>query len=88
MGNKWIQWRGGDCPVPIDTWIDIKCKDGSYHAGCLALRGAIVDSFCWEGPDPYIVKYRFCAPRSNPHKGKSRKFWLKKMEKYIESCGD
>lgn len=78
MGFKWVRWQGGVCPVKQDTWIDIKLRDGSYHPGCLALRGEIALQPCWDGPQPLIVKYRLCAPRSNPHKGKSKKFWQKR----------
>lgn len=81
MPAKWIVWRGGQCPVKQDTWVDVKWRDGTYYPGCLALRGAIVQQDCWDGPNPMIVKYRLCAPRSNPHKGSSKKFWDKKRGK-------
>lgn len=81
MGNKWIIWRGGTCPLKTDTWIDIKCRDGRYYSGCLVGRGAIVAQICWDGPEPFIVKYRPCAPRSNPHKGSSKRFWEKRCER-------
>lgn len=25
----WIEWKGGECPVPIGTFMDIRLRDGS-----------------------------------------------------------
>ncbi len=29
--DGWIEWKGGECPVNIDTYIYIKCDDGEEH---------------------------------------------------------
>lgn len=25
----WVEWKGGECPVPIGTFMDIRLRDGS-----------------------------------------------------------
>lgn len=27
-GDGWIDWRGGECPVPANSRVDIKFRDG------------------------------------------------------------
>ena len=31
MSNNWIEWKGGECPVPKGTLVDVKHGDGSEH---------------------------------------------------------
>lgn len=26
--NDWIEWKGGECPVPADTLVCVRCRDG------------------------------------------------------------
>lgn len=26
--NDWIEWAGGECPVGVDTLVEINCRDG------------------------------------------------------------
>lgn len=28
QGDGWIEWRGGNCPVPVNSRVDIKFRDG------------------------------------------------------------
>lgn len=28
QGDGWIEWRGGECPVPANSRVDIKFRDG------------------------------------------------------------
>lgn len=40
MGEEWIEWKGGKCPVDHDALVEFRCRDGyvwrhpaSYLAG-------------------------------------------------------
>jgi len=36
MNNDWIDWKGGECPLPLGTRYDIRYRDG------LELHGEVV----------------------------------------------
>ena len=52
---KWIEWHGGECPVPAGTKIDVKFRDGKQSTN-LAGRW----NYCWEndGAAGDIIAYR------------------------------
>jgi hypothetical protein len=27
--SEWIEWKGGECPVPPETIVDVKDRDGT-----------------------------------------------------------
>lgn len=31
--GPWIKWHGGECPVPPDTLVEVKFRDGSCETG-------------------------------------------------------
>lgn len=53
--GPWIKWHGGECPVPPDTFVEVKLR-------CGAVEGARAGDYCWnhdEDDDAYdIVSYR------------------------------
>ena len=53
----WIEWNGGDCPVPEDTIVTCNCKGGygyTDNAGFL--------TWDWIGSPTDIIKYRLHKP--------------------------
>ena len=32
--DGWIEWGGGDCPVPKGTLVDIRLRDGGEYLSC------------------------------------------------------
>ena len=31
--DPWIKWNGGECPVPLDTIVEVKFRDGDSQSG-------------------------------------------------------
>ena len=31
--TDWIEWSGGGRPVPPDTWVEIRCRNGKTETG-------------------------------------------------------
>ena len=52
--GTWIKWHGGECPVPPDTRIEVKCRTGKVLKPSLAYR------YRWKHIDSGgdIVEYR------------------------------
>ena len=52
--GPWIDWNGGECPVPPDTMVEVRFRYGFLLAAYRA------DSHLWcnDGTDDYIVEYR------------------------------
>lgn len=40
VADGWIEWKGGECPVPQGTLVDIKLRDGRtvYDGNCGGFR--------------------------------------------------
>jgi len=36
--GPWIKWHGGECPVPPDTRVEVKCRSGKVLEPRLAYR--------------------------------------------------
>ena len=34
--SEWIKWEGGECPVPVDTLVDVELRDGTIVESQLA----------------------------------------------------
>ncbi len=52
--SDWIKWHGGERPVPPDTMVEVKFRDGSCETG----RSANCYSWRRDGDDDDIVSYR------------------------------
>lgn len=51
--DGWIEWEGGECPVPRGTRVDIEFRNGQVHKNLLA------SSWSWEEEKGYtIARYR------------------------------
>ena len=52
--GPWIKWDGGECPVPPDTRVEVKCRSGKVLKPRLAYR------YRWKHIDSNgdIVEYR------------------------------
>lgn len=53
--ENWIEWSGGPCPVPLNTKVEVKYRNGLsgvYRASQLGI--------CWRNDDnPYdVVAYQ------------------------------
>lgn len=33
LGDGWIQWNGGECPVPAGTMVRVRYRNGKEHEG-------------------------------------------------------
>lgn len=51
--DAWIEWNGGDCPVPLSCIVDIFLRNGDIHTGC-------ADTADWahDGLASDIIKYK------------------------------
>lgn len=70
-GDDWIEWHGGECPVPAGTLVDVQYKDGQRATGIPAMeiaknnpRSAVVWRH-YEGPTN-IVLYRLHKTQPQP----------------------
>lgn len=34
--NGWIEWGGGECPVPLENVVDIRTRNGAHDEGFTA----------------------------------------------------
>lgn len=66
--SEWIEWRGGCCPVPADTIVEVTFRDGKTDQDRAG-------DFYWphEPPSPYtvvrqIIRYRvvYAPPAEAP----------------------
>jgi hypothetical protein len=59
--DDWVEWGGGECPVPPDTWIQIRFRDG----GTITSEAGLWEDCWWENNDlgSDIVKYRVTNPK-------------------------
>lgn len=44
MGNNWIEWKGGYCPVPKGMLVDVKYRSGEEEYSLPALENVSSDS--------------------------------------------
>ncbi len=60
--DDWIEWHGGECPVPAGTLIDVRFRDGDV------LERVMSDGWRWsaEGLKADIVAYRISKPAEPP----------------------
>lgn len=65
MSQEWIEWNGGECPVPPRTIVEIKTNGGAVYE-------TLASSLSWAHSDMYplmnIVAYRIVEPVGNPDK--------------------
>ena len=60
--NKWIEWRGGECPVPGDTLVNVRLRSGNVSRSTRAAIhhwdqiGSLVD----------VVAYRVVQEEDQP----------------------
>lgn len=62
--SEWIEWRGGHCPVPADTRVDVRWNNRAVSLHALAgIYGG--DPDLWSGPQNggYIIAYRASSSR-------------------------
>lgn len=68
--NDWINWNGGECPVPEGTLVDVKHRDGHEYCGVPA--GMPVRAETWTHSDDEhpgdIVAYRVSKEQPANHK--------------------
>lgn len=64
-GDGWIEWKGGNCPVPADTCIDIRFRDGNEDVAVNALQGLAHNAYWHNDDSPAdIIAYRLHKPGS------------------------
>ena len=52
--KDWIEWSGGECPVPVDTKIEIERRNGTTEN----LKAGKWDGWSMAGHSTDIVAYR------------------------------
>jgi len=52
----WIEWKGGSCPIPPDTWVEVKRRDGFVYDVKFGTRG--ITSCAQHGTPSDIIAYR------------------------------
>jgi len=65
--EPWIEWPGGDCPVPADTLVEVQ-----YRADADPRKGmriewpvcAVLLAWYHDGRDDDIVRYKVAQPHS------------------------
>lgn len=60
--DGWIEWHGGECPVPAGTLIDLRFRDGDVLERVMSYEWR----WCHEGWDADIVAYRISKPAEPP----------------------
>jgi hypothetical protein len=65
--SDWIEWSGGECPVPGGTRVDVKFRDGTVARRQFAKTWSIGSADWWkhefdEGHDNDIVAYSPVQP--------------------------
>lgn len=55
--SEWIEWKGGECPVAGDVWVDVRLRNG------LSSRGA-AHCYRWRN-DSEVAAYRLAYASSN-----------------------
>lgn len=65
--DGWIEWAGGECPVPEGTLVDVKHRDGDFGYECLAgtqesMSEGVALAYRWShaGTCGDIIAYRLC----------------------------
>ena len=52
--TDWIEWVGGECPLPADTLVQVKFRDGMYSVQQLGTTAGYWDgngsnfTSCWQ----------------------------------------
>ena len=56
--DEWIEWTGGECPVPSGTIVETELRDRRI------LPAFNADTLLWDHADAYndIVRYRVVKP--------------------------
>jgi hypothetical protein len=67
--NEWIEWAGGECPVPADTRVCVRFRDGETQGPVMACAYADPELSNWAhvDSDPLaddIIAYRVVPARS------------------------
>ena len=63
-GDGWIEWSGGECPVPPTTNVDVQLRNGDVTNDNFVGDSRAEDWF-WEtdGGDGAIIRYRVHQPK-------------------------
>ena len=61
MSEEWIEWNGGECPVPGDTLVDLKFAD---KGSCAVVSAGQFDWGHCDNPYFNIIAYRIVQPDS------------------------
>ena len=59
--GAWIEWKGGECPVPRGTWVELHLRDEMKPQGLKRLASVIR----WQHglkADSDIIAYRVVKP--------------------------
>lgn len=60
----WVEWRGGACPVPGDSIVNVRHRDGCISVACPASEWSWLHdpATVWSAPEADIVAYRLVQP--------------------------
>lgn len=71
-GNEWIEWNGGECPVPVGTKVDTIYRDGYKNEMWIGWLGFSQNIWSHLNDEGDIVAYRlsWVRHRGGKHPGK------------------
>ena len=58
--GPWIKWHGGECPVPPDTLVEVKLRNGQRHAASYAV------CYDWSHHDVDADIMEYCTVTEQP----------------------
>ena len=64
MDNDWIEWHGGECPVPVGTRVDVQLRSGNRFLGEEAFVAG--DSHWLHDGDRYDIMFYRIAKHAKP----------------------
>ena len=62
--SDWIEWDGGDCPVPRGTRVDVQHRDGDVFYNCPAGEQGPARFWAYNRCGGDIIHYRLHKPKS------------------------
>lgn len=66
LNEGWIEWEGGDCPVPLHTRVNVRFRDGDRS---FEKQTVLAGGFFWrhDGDSADIVAYKIASQTSQEY---------------------
>ena len=63
--SDWIEWNGGECPVPKGTLVDVLYRSAGIKTS-VAAGGKYAHDWADDDMGRDIIAYRICEPAKQP----------------------